>query len=41
MRGDKAALERLKNLPAPKSVKEAKDQVKFLADQMNKMRNEP
>ena len=40
-RGDTALMDRLKNMPIPKSVKEAKDQVKYMADQMTKMRNEP
>ena len=41
MRGDTATLERLRNIPAPKSLKDAKGQVKFMADQMTKMRNQP
>ena len=41
MRGDKATLDKLKNLPPPKSVKDAKEQVRFMANQMTKMRNQP
>jgi hypothetical protein len=32
MRGDTATLEKLKNIPAPKSLKDAKGQVKFMAE---------
>lgn len=41
IRGDSASKEALQNMQAPKSHKDAKQQVKFMAQQLEEMRSRP